>query len=206
MNDATPARIIVAITGATGTVYGIRALQMLREAEVETYLIVSKWGARTLVHETPYSVEQVEALASHVCAQNDQGAKISSGSFRTSGMIVAPCSMRTLAAIANGVSDHLVHRAADVILKERRKLVLAVREAPLNEVHLENMLKLSRMGVVISPPVPAFYQHPESIDDLVDQTVMRLLDQLGIHLDEAPRWNGVMGTGRRTGDKRGPGA
>jgi 4-hydroxy-3-polyprenylbenzoate decarboxylase len=203
MNDATPARIIVAITGATGTVYGIRALQMLREADVETYLIVSKWGARTLVHETPYSLEQVEAMASHVCAQNDQGAKISSGSFRTSGMIVAPCSMRSLAAIANGVSDNLVHRAADVILKERRKLVLAVREAPLSEVHIENMLKLSRMGVVISPPVPAFYQHPESIDDLVDQTVMRLLDQLGIHLDEAPRWNGVMETGRKMGDKRG---
>ncbi len=109
-------------------------------------------------------------------------------------MIVAPCSTRTLAAIANGVSDNLVHRAADVILKERRKLVLAVREAPLNEVHLENMLKLARMGVAISPPMPAFYHRPETIDEIVDQTVMRLLDQLDIHLDEAPRWDGVMGT------------
>lgn len=206
MNETPPARLIVAITGATGTIYGVRALQMLREAGVETYLILSKWGARTLVHETPYSVDQVEGMATHVCAQNDQGAKISSGSFRTSGMIVAPCSMRTLAAIANGVSDNLVHRAADVTLKERRRLVLAVREAPLNQVHLENMLKLSRMGVVISPPVPAFYQHPETIDDIVDHTVMRLLDQLGIYLDEAPRWDGVLGTGQKTKKKGARGA
>ena len=206
MTETTPRRIIVAITGATGTIYGVRALQMLQPAEVETYLVMSKWGARTLVHETPFTVEQVESMASHTCAQNDQGAKISSGSFRTSGMIVAPCSMRTLAAIANGVSDNLVHRAADVILKERRKLVLAVREAPLNEVHLENMLKLSRMGVVISPPVPAFYHRPQTIDEIVDQTVMRLLDQLGIHLDEAPRWDGVMGTGGKSKQENVPGA
>jgi 4-hydroxy-3-polyprenylbenzoate decarboxylase len=191
-------RIIVAITGATGSIYGIRALQMLRQTDVETYLVISKWGARTLIHETPYTVEQVQKMATYICAQNDQGAKISSGSFQTSGMIVAPCSMRTLAAIANGVSDNLVHRAADVILKEQRKLVLVVREAPLNEVHLENMLKLARMGVVISPPVPAFYNRPQTIAEIVDQTVMRVLDQLGIHLDEAPRWDGVMSTSRRS--------
>ncbi len=191
-----PARqIIVAITGATGTIYGVRALQMLRQANVETHLIISKWGARTLIHETSYTVEQVQQMASYTCAQNDQGAKISSGSFQTSGMVVAPCSVKTLGAIANGVSDNLIHRAADVVLKERRKLVLVVREAPLNAVHLENMLKLSRMGVVISPPVPAFYNRPETVAEIVDQTVMRVLDQLGIHLDEAPRWDGVMSSG-----------
>ena len=187
-------RIIVAITGATGTIYGVRALQMLAKTNVETYLIISKWGARTLIHETSYKVEQVQKMATYTCAQNDQGAKISSGSFQTSGMIVAPCSVRTLGAIANGVSDNLIHRAADVVLKEQRKLVLVVREAPLNAVHLENMLKLARMGVVISPPVPAFYNRPETVAEIVDQTVMRVLDQLGIHPDEAPRWDGVMST------------
>ena len=191
-------RIIVAITGATGTIYGVRALQMLAKANVETYLIISKWGARTLIHETSYTVEQVQEMATYTCAQNDQGAKISSGSFQTSGMIVAPCSVRTLGAIANGVSDNLIHRAADVVLKEQRKLVLMVREAPFNAVHLENMLKLARMGVVISPPVPAFYNRPETVAEIVDQTVMRALDQLGIHLDEAPRWDGVMSTGEQT--------
>ena len=205
MSEPVSRRIIVAITGATGTIYGVRALQMLRQTEVETYLVMSKWGARTLVHETRYSVEEVESMATHTCAQNDQGNKISSGSFRTSGMIVAPCSTRTLAAIANGVSDNLVHRAADVVLKERRKLVLAVREAPLNEVHLENMLKLSRMGVAISPPMPAFYHRPQSIDEIVDQTVMRLLDQLDVHIDVAPRWDGTMGTGRESKKGKLPG-
>ena len=195
MTKSAPRRLVVAITGATGAIYGVRVLQMLRQTDVETYLVVSKWGARTLIHETPYTVEQVQGMATHICAENDQGAKISSGSFQTSGMIVAPCSMKTLAAIATGLSDNLVHRAADVILKERRKLVLVVREAPLSDVHLENMLKLSRMGVVISPPVPAFYNRPQTIEEIVDQTVMRLLDQLGIHMDQASRWDGVMSTG-----------
>lgn len=190
-------RIIVAITGATGTIYGIRALQMLHQTDVETYLIISKWGARTLIHETSYTVDQVQQMATHNCAANDQGAKLSSGSFQTSGMIVAPCSVRTLGAIANGVSENLVHRAADVVLKEQRKLVLVVREAPLNAVHLENMLKLARMGVVISPPVPAFYNRPKTVAEIVDQTVMRTLDQLGIHLDEAPRWDGVLSAGEK---------
>ena len=197
MTKSVPRRLVVAITGATGTIYGVRILQMLRQTDVETYLVMSKWGVRTLIHETSYSVEQVQEMATHTCAENDQGAKISSGSFQTSGMIVAPCSMKTLAAIANGLSDNLVHRAADVILKERRKLVLVVREAPLSEVHLENMLKLSRMGVVISPPVPAFYNRPQTIEEIVDQTVMRLLDQFGIHLDDAPRWDGVMSHGSK---------
>ena len=188
-------RIIVAITGATGVIYGVRLLERLREAAVETHLVISRWGARTLLHETPYSREQVEALAHTVYASNDMGAAISSGSFATVGMIIAPCSARTLGAIAHGFGDSLIHRAADVVLKERRKLVLAVREAPLNDIHLENMLKLSRMGAVMLPPVPAFYTHPVTIDDVVDQTVARVLDQFGIETT-APRWDGDMGAPR----------
>jgi 4-hydroxy-3-polyprenylbenzoate decarboxylase len=185
-------RLIVGITGATGSVYGIRLLQALRTADVETHVIVSKWGLQTLLYETGYSLEQVRGLADVWHPAGDQGAAISSGSFVTEGMVVAPCSMRTLAAIAHGTGDHLVHRAADVILKERRKLALVVRESPFSEVHLENMLKLARMGVTILPPVPAFYNHPQSIEELVDHTVMRILDQFGIHVDLMPRWDGDM--------------
>ena len=187
-------KLIVGITGATGSICGIRMLQLLQDSDVETHLIVSKWGGRTLVHETRYTLDQVKQMANHVYQSNDQGAVISSGSFSTSGMVIAPCSMRTLAAIAHGQSDDLIHRAADVILKERRKLVLVPREAPLNEIHLENMLKLSRMGVIIAPPVPAFYNHPRSVDDIVDYTVARILDQLGIQVQDVVRWNGVMST------------
>ena len=187
-------RLIVGITGATGTIFGVRMLEMLRDAEVETHLVMSKWAVRTLLHETPYRAEQVEALATKVYHPGDQGAAISSGSFVTLGMIIAPCSMRTLAAIANGVGDTLIHRAADVILKERRKLVLLVRESPFNDVHLENMLKLSRMGVVVMPPVPAFYNHPESVEDIIKHIVMRSLDQFGLHLEPMKRWDGQMAT------------
>jgi 4-hydroxy-3-polyprenylbenzoate decarboxylase len=186
----TPRRLIVAITGASGSIYGVRLLEMLQGSGLETHLVMSRWGARTLVHETSYTPEQVNALASVVHPLTDQGASISSGSFVTMGMVIAPCSVRTLAAIAHGLGDNLVHRAADVVLKERRKLVLAVREAPLNEIHLENMLKLSRMGVVISPPVPAFYHRPASIDEIVNHSCVRLLDQLGVHVD-ASRWAGL---------------
>jgi 4-hydroxy-3-polyprenylbenzoate decarboxylase len=186
----TPRRLIVGITGASGSIYGVRLLEMLKGTDVETHLVMSRWGARTLVHETPYTPEQVQRLASVAHALTDQGASISSGSFVTMGMVIAPCSVRTLAAIAHGLGDHLVHRAADVVLKERRKLVLAVREAPLHEIHLENMLKLSRMGVVIAPPVPAFYSNPSSIDEIVNHTAARLLDQFGIHVDMA-RWPGL---------------
>ena len=188
-------KLIVGITGATGSIFGIRLLEALRGAQVETHLVVSKWGARTLVHETSYTLEQVQNLATAHYQALDQGAPISSGSFVTGGMVVAPCSMRTVAAIANGGGDHLVHRAADVILKERRKLVLVVREAPLNEIHLENMLKLARMGVTILPPVPAFYNHPRSLEQMVDHIVMRILDQFDIHLDLTERWDGWMRTG-----------
>src|SRR5947199_10536495 len=197
-------KIIVGITGATGTIFGVRLLEVMKDAGVETHLVMSKWGIRTLLHETPYTVDYLKSLAGHTYGDTDQGAAISSGSFVTDGMIIAPCSMRTLAAIANGQGDNLIHRAADVILKERRKLALMVREAPLNAIHLENMLKLSRMGVVIIPPVPAFYNHPQTIDEIVDHIVMRILDQFDIRLDLAERWNGEMSTDRvpaHAGDK-----
>lgn len=188
MQQGHPNRLIIGITGATGAIYGIRLLQILQQTDIETHLVVSKWGARTLAEETGYTLEQVQRLAAFTHGAADQSAAISSGSFVTEGMIVAPCSVRTLAAIAHGYGDTLVHRAADVILKERRKLVLLVRETPLTDIHLENMLKLSRMGVIIFPPVPAFYNHPESLDDIVSHTAMRALDQFGIHVDAAKRW------------------
>jgi len=184
----------VGITGATGTIYGVRLLQTLQELNVESHLVLSKWGIRTLLHEVPYSLEQVQQMATHHYAPQDQGAAISSGSFVTRGMVICPCSVRSMAAIAHGSGDNLVHRAADVVLKERRKLVLVVREAPLSDVHLENMLKLSRMGAVIFPPVPAFYNHPQTIDDIVGQTVMRVLDQFDLHLRLSSRWGGGMST------------
>ena len=185
-------RLIVGITGATGTILGVRLLQVLKDANIETHLVLSNWGARTLVHETSYSVRQVQELAARHYGSLDQGAPVSSGSFITDGMIVCPCSVRSLAAIAQGHGDSLVHRAADVVLKERRKLVLVVRETPLSDIHLENMLKLSRMGAVIFPPVPAFYNQPKTIDDLVNQTVLRILDQFGLHLSSSDRWSGKM--------------
>lgn len=192
-----PQRLIVGITGASGTIFGVRLLEMLQGSGVATHLIMSRWGARTLVHETSYTPEQVNALATVVHPLTDQGASLSSGSFVTMGMVIAPCSVRTLAAIAHGLGDNLIHRAADVVLKERRKLVLAVREAPLSEIHLENMLKLARMGVVISPPVPAFYSRPANLDEMVNYSCVRLLDQLGIHVDTT-RWAGLSEDSRRS--------
>ncbi len=177
MNETNPTRLIVGLTGATGTIFGVRLLQMLHGSGVETHMVMSKWAARTLIHETQHTVEEVQDLATRNYPLGDQGAAISSGSFLTLGMVVVPCSMRTLAAIANGMADNLIHRAADVILKERRKLVLVVRESPLHDIHLENMLKLSRMGVMILPPVPAFYNHPQNLDDMINHVTMRVLDQ-----------------------------
>jgi 4-hydroxy-3-polyprenylbenzoate decarboxylase len=188
-------RLIIGITGATGTIYGVRLLERLRESGVETHLVISRWGARTLLHETPYTREQVEALATVAYAPGDMGASISSGSFRTDGMIIAPCSAKSLAGIAHGYGENLIHRAADVVLKERRKLVLAVREAPLSAIHLENMLTLARMGAMVMPPLPAFYNHPRTIDDIVDYTVARLLDQFGLEVSGTERWVGEMGVG-----------
>ena len=198
MNDVKPTRLIVGITGATGTIFGVRLLQMLHGSGVETHLVVSKWGARTLSHETPHSLKYVQSLATQSYGIGAQGAAISSGSFVTLGMVIAPCSMRTVAAIAHGLGDNLIHRAADVILKERRKLVLVARESPFNEIHLENMLKLARMGVVILPPVPAFYNNPQNLDDMINHITMRVIDQFDIHLDVMNRWDGVLLDRKRT--------
>jgi len=203
MHEPKPTRLIVGITGATGTIFGVRLLQMLHGSGVETHLVMSKWAALTLAHETPHTVKEVQSLATHNYGPGDQGAAISSGSFITLGMVIAPCSMRTLAAIAHGLGDNLIHRAADVILKERRKLVLVVRESPFNEIHLENMLKLSRMGVVILPPLPAFYNHPQNLDDMVNHITMRIIDQFDIHLDVMNRWDGVLSNERQGRNEEG---
>jgi 4-hydroxy-3-polyprenylbenzoate decarboxylase len=193
--SASPRRLVIGITGATGVIYGVRLLERLREAGIETHVVISRWGARTLQHETKYSRDDVEALATAAYKSDDLGAAISSGSFQTDGMIVAPCSAKSLAAIAHGYGDNLLHRAADVVLKERRRLVLAVRETPLSDIHLENMLKLSRMGAVIFPPLPAFYNHPSSLDEAVGHSVGRMLDLFGIHVADVPRWKGEMNVG-----------
>ena len=193
--STAPRRLVVGITGASGSIYGIRLLERLRQTDIESHLVLSRWGARTLIHETSCTVAQVQQLATRCYDPADQGAAVSSGSFVTMGMIVLPCSMRTLGAIAHGTGDTLVHRAADVVLKERRRLVLCVREAPLHDIHLENMLKLSRMGAIIAPPTPAFYTHPKTVDDIVEHTVTRVLDLFGEHGTGTPRWDGRMETG-----------
>ena len=188
-------RLVIGMTGASGAIFGVRLLEVLADTEVETHLIISRWAQKTVEHETSTSLDELRGLATQVYSSADMGAKVSSGSFHTDGMVVVPCSMRTVAAIAHGQGDHLVHRAADVILKERRKLVLVARETPLNDIHLENLLKLSRVGVTILPPMPAFYNLPETLDDLVNHTVMRILDQFGISMDLARRWDGAMRNG-----------
>ncbi len=190
--DGERERVIVAITGATGAVLGIRVLQRLEEFDVERHLVVSGWGARTIAHETGLDVDAVRALADVTHRVGDLGASIASGSFVTRGMIVAPCSMKTLAAIATGLCGDLVARAADVTLKERRRLVLMVRETPLSEIHLENMLRLARMGAAIVPPMLGFYMRPTSVDEMVDHVVTRALDQLGLHSTATPRWGGEL--------------
>jgi 4-hydroxy-3-polyprenylbenzoate decarboxylase len=184
-------RLIVGITGASGAIFGIRALAALRVLDVESHLILSRWSRVTITHETDYSVDQVEKLASAVHQPDNQGAPVSSGSFRADGMLIAPCSMKSLAAIRTGYSDTLICRAAEVVLKERRKLVLLARESPLSEIHLENMLALARMGVTIFPPVPAFYNRPREVGDIVDYIVGRALDQFGLEMPGLARWNGL---------------
>jgi flavin prenyltransferase len=185
-------KLIIGITGSTGSVLGVRLLEILSGSDVETHLIISKWGHQTLEHETSYTLDQVTAMADVNYPPGDMGAAVSSGSFRTEGMVIIPCSMSSLATIAHGTGSHLVHRAADVILKEQRKLVLVARETPLNQIHLENMLKLAKMGASIVPPMMAFYNHPENIEDMVDHIVMRVLDQFDITVDTMPRWEGKM--------------
>jgi len=181
-------RIIVGITGATGIVYGLRALQLLRELDIETHLVVSRAGELTRAHETGLSRQELIAMADVVHPIDDVAAAISSGSFETLGMLIAPCSVRSLAEIANGVTTTLLTRAADVVLKERRRLVLLVRETPLHAGHLRNMLAVTEFGAVVMPPVPAFYIKPRSIADLVDHTVGRALDAFGLRMPALLRW------------------
>ena len=187
----SPRRIIVAISGASGAVYGVRLLQVLRETPgVETHLVVSNAGWRNVQEEHGLQRADIEALADHVHNIANIGAPIASGSFQCSGMVVAPCSMRTLAAIAHGLSDNLITRAADVLLKERRRLVLMVRESPLSLIHLRNMVSATEAGAIICPPMPAFYLRPQSVDDVVDFSVARALDLLDVPHTLAARWNG----------------
>jgi 4-hydroxy-3-polyprenylbenzoate decarboxylase len=185
-------RLIVGITGATGAIFGVRLLEALGAAGVETQLVLSRWGQQTVEHEMGLTLADLRDRASVVHGTGNMAATISSGSFHTDGMAIAPCSMRTAAAIAHGYGDSLVHRAADVILKERRKLVIVPRETPFSEVHLENLLKLARMGVSVVPPMPAFYNKPASVDDIVNHIVARVLDQFGIDAAFAKRWDGKM--------------
>ena len=182
-------RLIVAITGASGAIYGIRALQILRSLEdVETHVVLTPAGLRTIIEETEFKAEQVRALADHVYDHRDIGAAISSGSFQTIGILVAPCSVRTLSGIANCYDSELTVRAADVCLKERRRVVLLFREAPLHAGHIALMDQATRNGAILMPPVPAFYTQPKTIDDIVDQTVGRALDLFGIDAKVVKRW------------------
>lgn len=184
-------KIVVGITGASGAIYGIKLLQRLRESGIKTHLILTEWAEKTIEIETGFRVEEVRSLA-HCCYDNGNlGAPVASGSFRISGMVVVPCSMKTLSGIAYGYADSLLVRAADVMMKERQKLILVPRETPLNAIHLENMLKLARLGVVVMPPVPAFYSKPLSLDDLIDHFTARILDQLGIENSLIRRWEGL---------------
>jgi 4-hydroxy-3-polyprenylbenzoate decarboxylase len=183
-------RIIVGISGASGIVYGVRALQLLSECGVETHLVMSKSAELTLHYEMDLSTAEVRALASEVHAIKNVGASIASGSFITAGMLVAPCSIRTMSEIATGVTSSLLTRAADVVLKERRRLVLMVRETPLHSGHLRSMTQLSEMGAVIAPPVPAFYSRPQSLEDMVTQTVGRVLDLFDLPVEQVRRWQG----------------
>lgn len=184
-------RLVVGVTGATGAAYAIRLLQAVRAApDVETHLVVSPSGVLNVKHELDLSRQDVHALADHVYSFRDVGATLASGSFATTGMIVVPCSMRTLSAVAQGLSDNLITRAADVTLKERRRLVMAVRETPFNLAHLRNMTAVTEMGGIIFPPLPAFYLQPTSIEDIIDHTVLRMLELLDIHIP-GPRWDGM---------------
>jgi 4-hydroxy-3-polyprenylbenzoate decarboxylase len=192
-----PARLVVGMTGATGAVLGVRLLRQLGLCDdVETHLVMTRWARATIQYETGLTAREVAALATVSHQPDDQGSPIASGSFPVDAMVVVPCSMKTLAGIRTGYADGLLLRAADVTLKERRKLVLVPRETPLSEVHLENLLALARMGVVLIPPMPAFYNHPKSVDDVVDDLVCRVLDQLGFETDQAWRWAGRHVTGR----------
>ncbi|MBR0742231.1 UbiX family flavin prenyltransferase [Bradyrhizobium liaoningense] len=188
MQDSTPRRMIIGISGASGVTYGVRLLQLLRNAGVETHLVMSKTAELTFAYETDLKIAEVRELANVCHAIDDMASAISSGSFRTAGMIVAPCSMRSMSEIASGVTTTLLTRAADVVLKERRRLVLMVRETPLHTGHLRTMTALSEMGAIIAPPVPAFYAKPENLEDMVEHTVGRVLDLFDIDIGVVRRW------------------
>lgn len=190
--STAPRRIIVGISGASGAVYGVRLLQALRDiGGIESHLVVSDAAWRNLRHELGMEPRAVQALADVAHPLDNVGASIASGSFAAHGMVVAPCSMRTLAAIAHGLADNLLTRAADVMLKERRRLVLLTRESPLHLVHLRNMAIVTEMGGIICPPVPAFYQRPQTVEDIVRHSVARVLDLLGLDNELIPRWQGL---------------
>lgn len=190
LTTSRPKRIVVGITGATGAPYAIRILTLLRQQGVETHLVVSKWALATLKYETPMSEAELRGLATKSYTPKDMSAPIASGSFQHDGMMIVPCSMKTLAAVRSGYCDDLIARAADVTLKEDRKLLLAVRETPLSLVHLENLLFLRRANAIIFPPVPAFYTRPKTMNDIVEQTAGRMLDLMGIITDGFERWDG----------------
>ncbi|SPU51211.1 UbiX family flavin prenyltransferase [Bordetella trematum] len=184
-------RLVIGITGATGSLYAVRMLQTLREVDdVQTHLVVSASGVLNIQHELDMSRQQVHALADHVHGVRDVGATLASGAFETAGMVIVPCSMRTLAAVAHGLSDNLITRAADVTLKERRRLVMMVRETPFNLAHLRNMTAVTEMGGIVFPPLPAFYHRPSSIEEMVDHTVARVLELFDIRVP-GPRWEGT---------------
>ena len=182
-------RLIVGISGASGVIYGVRLLQALEALPVETHLVMTRTAEVALAHETDFKVEDVRRLADVAFRIDDLAAAISSGSYRTIGMIVAPCSMRSLGEIAHGITSNLLTRAADVVLKERRKLVLVARETPLHAIHLRNMATLAEMGAIIAPPVPAFYNRPKTLDDIVDHTVGRVLDLFDLDSGSVKRWS-----------------
>ncbi|MCM5571843.1 UbiX family flavin prenyltransferase [Burkholderiaceae bacterium FT117] len=193
-----PRRLIVAITGASGAVYGVRLLELLRGCDVETHLVVSPAGWLTIEQELQRPRREIESLADVAHGAREIGATIASGSFETLGMIVAPCSMKTLAGVALGMADSLVTRAADVCLKERRRLVLMVRETPLNLAHLRNMTAVTEMGAIVFPPVPAFYHRPATIAELVEHSCARALALFGLRVDGMPEWPGMRGQNRET--------
>jgi 4-hydroxy-3-polyprenylbenzoate decarboxylase len=194
MADPGPRRIVVAITGATGAIYGVQLLRRLAAVPgVETHLVISDAATLTLHQEVGLQRRDVEALAHVVHRNREIGASIASGSFQTDGMVIAPCSMKTLAAVAHGLSDNLIARAADVVLKERRRLILMVRETPFNLAHLRNMTAVTEMGGIVFPPLPSFYHRPATIAEMVDHTVARVMDLLGVTNDLAPRWGGMNG-------------
>ncbi len=184
-------KIIIGITGASGAIYGINLLKTLKTLAIESHLIISKSAHLTIATETNFTKKDIISLADYSYNCGDIGARISSGSFRTNGMIIAPCSMKTLSAIANGFEDNLINRAASVVIKEKRQLALMVRETPLHAIHLENMLKLSRLGVSICPAVPAFYNKPSSIEDLINHANARILDLFNIDTHIIKRWDGI---------------